>query len=114
MKIKDSPRGEAALSSRINVIATGKPKEKMDLSLSLKAFMRTKTLETSAWYMASLTKYLVEKKDAKGGFSLMESLLVDEASACNSWVARITIVLVIAGIGKAFGMGSNAESLLES
>jgi mannose-6-phosphate isomerase-like protein (cupin superfamily) len=45
-------------------------------SSHLKAFRRTKTLETSRWYMASLTTYLVETKDTNGDFSLMESVLV--------------------------------------
>jgi mannose-6-phosphate isomerase-like protein (cupin superfamily) len=42
----------------------------------LKAFKRTKSLDTSTWYMASLTTYLVEKTDTNGGFALMEALLV--------------------------------------
>ena len=43
---------------------------------TLNAFKRTKSLETSAWYMASLTTYLVEKKDVNGEFALIEALLV--------------------------------------
>ena len=42
----------------------------------LKAFKRTKSLETSMWYMASLTTYLVEATDTNGDFGLMESVLV--------------------------------------
>jgi mannose-6-phosphate isomerase-like protein (cupin superfamily) len=42
----------------------------------LRAFKQIKSVETSTWYKASLTTYLVEKKDTNGEFSLMEALLV--------------------------------------
>jgi len=48
----------------------------IDTSMELKAFKRTKSLDTSAWYMASLTTCLAEKKDTDGKFGLMESVLI--------------------------------------
>lgn len=47
-----------------------------DKMLPLKAFKRTKCLETSTWYMSNLTTYLVEKKDSNGEFGLMEAVMI--------------------------------------
>ena len=41
-----------------------------------KAFKRTKSLELSRWYMGIVLTNLVEKKDNRGEFSLLEATLV--------------------------------------
>ncbi len=41
----------------------------------LKAYKRATSLETSRWYMASLTTNLAEKKDTNGAFCLVEATL---------------------------------------
>lgn len=43
---------------------------------SLRAFKRTKCLETSTWYRANLTTYLVERRDTQGDFALMETTIL--------------------------------------
>jgi quercetin dioxygenase-like cupin family protein len=44
-------------------------------SSHLKAYKRATSLETSRWYMASLTTNLAEKKDTNGAFCLVEATL---------------------------------------
>ena len=44
-------------------------------SSHLKAYKRAVSLETSMWYMASLTTNLAEKKDTNGAFCLVEATL---------------------------------------
>ena len=41
----------------------------------LKAYKRSASLETSRWYMASLTTNLAEKEDTNGAFCLVEATL---------------------------------------
>src|SRR5499425_578647 len=41
----------------------------------LKAYKRSTSLETSRWYMASLTTDLADKKDTNGAFCLVEATL---------------------------------------
>ena len=44
-------------------------------SSQLKAYKRATSLETSRWYMASLTTDLADKKDTNGAFCLVEATL---------------------------------------
>src|SRR5262250_1870115 len=44
-------------------------------SSQLKAYKRATSLETSRWYMASLTTDLADKKDTNGAFYLVEATL---------------------------------------
>src|SRR5258708_29262236 len=44
-------------------------------SSHLKAYKRATSLETSRWYMASLTTNLAEKQDTNGAFCLVEATL---------------------------------------
>jgi mannose-6-phosphate isomerase-like protein (cupin superfamily) len=47
----------------------------MNNTLSLKAYKRGTSLDSTEWYMASLTTHLAEKKDTDGAFCLFEANL---------------------------------------
>src|SRR6478672_5554618 len=47
----------------------------MNNTSSLKAYKRATSLESTKWYIASLTTNLAEKKDTDGAFCLVEATL---------------------------------------
>ena len=75
MRIQHSPEEQVALPQGINRTSSKTPENMSARSSPSKAFKRTKSLQTSAWYMANLTTYLVEKKDGNGDFALIEAIM---------------------------------------
>src|SRR5262249_40683171 len=60
MRIQHSPEEQVALPQATNRTSSKTPENMSAPSSPSKAFKRTKSLQTSAWYMANLTTYLVE------------------------------------------------------
>jgi len=75
MRIQHSPEEQVALPQATNRTSSKTPENMSAPSSPSKAFKRTKSLQTSAWYMANLTTYLVEKKDGNGDFALIEAIM---------------------------------------
>src|SRR5215467_10966329 len=76
MKTHNSLEGKPAATMGIaKKISRGNSADANDTSSPLKAFRRTKSLETSTWYMSNLTTYLVEEEDYNGDFSLIEAVM---------------------------------------
>jgi mannose-6-phosphate isomerase-like protein (cupin superfamily) len=68
-------RKPAATKGIAKRISTGDSADANETLAPLKAFRRTKSLETSTWYMSNLTTYLVEEEDSNGDFSLIEAVM---------------------------------------
>lgn len=76
MRIQHSPEEQVALPQGTNRTSSKTPENLSAPSSPSKAFKRTNSLQTSAWYMANLTTYHVEKKDGNGDFALIEAMMV--------------------------------------
>src|SRR5262249_25859827 len=75
MRIQHSPEKQVALPQGTNRTSSKTPENMSAESSPSKAFRRTKSLETSTWYMSNLTTYLVEEEDSNGDFSLIEAVM---------------------------------------